>query len=281
MPDRILLIGGASSGKTHFGAQLLSRLQHKSGILRFRDGETPINVELFQSVLQRLGQGLSSDHTGSDVYGEVVFPVRNAASKSIDLVWPDYAGEQIENIADLRTMTSQWTERILQSTHWILMVRPMLAPTPEDLLNRPLPEGPANSSTAKTPAQPTQLMSRQTHMIELLQIVRHVKGINSLARTQSPKMMVLLSCWDELGSDGVIPSALLKKRLPMLNSYLRANWDERALLIYGLSALGKNLSPTEVDQEYQDRGPESFGYVVSPSGSQDHDLTLPIATLAL
>src|SRR5271163_4972494 len=112
MADRILLIGGASSGKTHFGAQLLSRLQHGSGILRFRDA--PINVELFQSVLQKLGQGLSSDHTGSDVYGEVVFPVRNAASKNIDLVWPDYAGEQIENIADLRALTSHWTERILE-----------------------------------------------------------------------------------------------------------------------------------------------------------------------
>jgi hypothetical protein len=279
MADRILLIGGASSGKTHFGAQLLSRLQHGSGVLRFRDA--PINVELFQSVLQKLGQGLSSDHTGSDVYGEVVFPVRNAASKKIDLVWPDYAGEQIENIADLRTLTSHWTERILQSSHWILMVRPMLAPTPEDLLSRPSPEGPTNSAPVRPKAAETQIMSKQTHMVELLQILRHIKGINSLARTLSPKMLVLLSCWDELGQNGTLPSALLEKRLPMLNSYLHANWHEQALLIYGLSALGKNLSPTEVDPDYQDRGPESFGYVVSPSGSQDQDLTLPIATLAL
>ena len=279
MADHILLIGGASSGKTHFGAQLLSRLQHGLGVLRFRDA--PSNVELFQSVLQKLGQGLSSDHTGSDVYGEVIFPVRNAASTNIDLVWPDYAGEQIENIADLRTLTFHWTERVLQSTHWILMVRPMLAPTPEDLLSRPSPESQTTSASTNRPAPQTQTVSRQTHIVELLQILRHIKGINSLSRTLSPKLLVLLSCWDELGQNGALPSELLKRRLPMLNSYLQANWHEQALLLYGLSALGKNLSPTDVDVDYQDRGPESFGYVVSPSGSQDHDLTLPIAALTL
>jgi hypothetical protein len=254
-------------------------LQHGTGILRFRD--TPINVELFQSVLQKLGQGLSSDHTGSGVYGEVVFPVKNADSKSIDLVWPDYAGEQIENIAELRTLTSHWTARIVQSTHWIMMVRPMLAPTPEDLLSRPSPETPQNSPTIRAHLPEAHVMSKQTHMVELLQILRHIKGINGLARTESPRMLILLSCWDELGQDGTLPSALLKKRLPLLNSYLHANWLDEALLVYGLSALGRNLSATEVDQDYQDRGPESFGYVVSPSGSQDRDLTLPIATLAL
>jgi hypothetical protein len=51
----------------------------------------------------------------------------------------------------------------LQSTHWILMVRPMLAPTPEDLLSRPSPEGPTSSATATLQAQKTQIMSKQTH----------------------------------------------------------------------------------------------------------------------
>ena len=279
MPEHILLIGGASSGKTHFGAQLLGRLQHGSGTLRFR--EAPVNYELFQSVLQKLGQGLSSDHTGSGVYGEVLFPVVNGAGKQIDLVWPDYAGEQIENIADLRRLTSSWTERIRQSTHWILMVRPMLATTAEDLLNRPPSGATANPASSRQESSTEQIMSKQTHTVELLQIIRHIKGISSLARTASPKMLVLLSCWDELTDNGISPPALLKKRLPMLDSFLRANWQQDALLLYGLSALGKPLSPTEVDQGYQDRGPESFGYVVTPAGSQEKDLTIPIATLAL
>jgi len=279
MPERILLIGGASSGKTHFGAQLLGRLQHGSGTLRFR--ESPVNYELFQSVLQKLGQGLSSDHTGAGVYGEVLFPVANGAGKTIDIVWPDYAGEQIENIADLRTLTSNWTERIRESTHWILMVRPMLATNAEDLLNRPSSGPMRNPATAQQEGSAQHVMSKQAHTVELLQIIRHIKGINSLARTASPKMLVLLSCWDELTQNGTSPAGLLKKRLPMLDSFLRANWEEDALLLYGLSALGRPLSPTEVDQDYQDRGPESFGYVVTPAGSQEKDLTIPIATLAL
>ena len=279
MPEHILLIGGASSGKTHFGAQLLGRLQHGSGSLRFR--EAPVNYELFQSVLQKLGQGLSSDHTASDVYGEVLFPAKNADGEQIDLVWPDYAGEQIENIADLRKLTSNWTERIRQSTHWILLVRPMLATTAEDLLNRPSGEPTGSTASLKKEGSTENVLSKQTHTVELLQIIRYIKGLNSLARTGSPKMLVLLSCWDELTQNAITPSQLLKKRLPLLDSFLHANWEQEALLIYGLSALGKPLSPTEIDEEYQDRGPEAFGYIVTPAGSLEKDLTIPIATLAL
>jgi len=274
MSKQVLLIGGASAGKTHFGAQLLARLMTKKGALRFY--ESPTNVSLFETTLQRLGQGLSSDHTGSGVYGEVVLPVQTASGQTMDLVWPDYAGEQIESIAQLRSLTSHWAARIVASDCWILMIRLMLASAEEDLLNRPLYEDVAGNQTAGRAVS----TSKQSQLVELLQILRHIRGLNSLDRTVEPRLLVLLSCWDELGVNGKSPLEELAARVPLVNAYIRATWSEDALTFYGLSSLGKSLSHDTVDVDYQNRGPESFGYVVSAVGKQLSDLTIAIADLA-
>jgi len=269
---KLLLIGGASSGKTHFGAQLLSRLQAGTGRLKTRDH--PQTIALFENVLRRLGQGLSSDHTGAEVYGEIVLPAINSQGGEIDLVWPDYGGEQVEEIAERRFVTSEWVVRIEQSEAWVLMLRPMLVVAEDDLLNRPLHRMPTAGVSPKKAA------SGQTQIVELLQILRHSKRLNNLTPTDSPRMLVLLSCWDELGDGGMRPSELLAQRMPMVHAFLSSNWAPESLLIFGLSSLGKSLSPTQVDVEYQDRGPESFGYIVLPTGQRLRDLTLPIAEVA-
>ena len=273
----ILLIGGTSSGKTHFGAQLLSRLQTRTGRLQLR--EAPKNVALFEATLQRLGQGLSSDHTESGLYGEVVLPAVGKSGQTVDLVWPDYAGEQLtgeRGIAEVRTVPAHWMNRIALSDHWILMVRPMSATTEEDLLNRPLHSDPALSSNKKQ----HPVFSAQSQLIELLQILRHVKGVNNLTPARIPRMLVLLSCWDELPVQSAPPNEILADRLPMLHAFLKANWLADSLLIYGLSSLGKSLSSLKADTEYRNHGPESFGFVVLPRGEQVLDLTLPVANLA-
>jgi hypothetical protein len=233
-------------------------------------------VSLFETTLQRLGQGLSSDHTGSGVYGEVVLPVEAQSGERMDLVWPDYAGEQIENIAQLRSLTSHWAGRIVASDRWILMIRLMLGSAEEDLLNRPLYEEIPGNQTAERTAS----TSKQSQVVELLQILRHIKGLSSLHRTCEPRLLVLLSCWDELGVNGKSPTKELASRVPLVDTYIRANWSQDSLTVYGLSSLGKSLSHDTVDVEYQNRGPESFGYVVSAAGKQLSDLTIPIADLA-
>jgi hypothetical protein len=269
MSKQVLLIGGASAGKTHFGAQLLARLMTRKGALKFY--KSPTNVSL-----QRLGQGLSSDHTASGVYGEVVLPVETKSGERMDLVWPDYAGEQIENIAQLRSLTSHWTARIVASERWILMIRLMLASTEEDLLNRPLYEDvPSNQAAERTAST-----SKQSHIVELLQILRHIRGLGNLHPTLEPRLLVLLSCWDESGGNGKGPVEEFATRVPLVNAYIRSTWSKDSLTIYGLSALGKALSHDTVDVDYQNRGPESFGYVVSDAGKQLSDLTIPIADLA-
>ena len=68
----------------------------------------------------------------------------------------------------------------------------------------------------------------------------------------------------------------------MLASYLVSNWDEDKLSIWGLSALGKELTEASKDEDFIDEGPENQGWVISPNETIEQkniDLTLPIKWL--
>ena len=104
----------------------------------------------------------------------------------------------------------------------------------------------------------------------------YIRGAISLKPLHSPRLCVLLSCWDELGVEAQ-PSVILEQRLPMFSGFVQSRWAEPSIL--GLSALGRPLSRHDRDTEDAARGPEQFGYVVLPDGQHSTDLTLPIQRL--
>ncbi len=65
----------------------------------------------------------------------------------------------------------------------------------------------------------------------------------------------------------------------MVASFVEANWRPDALDVMGLSALERALDEKVRDEDFVDRGPESFGYVVTSDGKRSEDLTLAIAPL--
>jgi hypothetical protein len=82
--------------------------------------------------------------------------------------------------------------------------------------------------------------------VELLQILLHVAGRATAAGLNQPQLTVLLSCYDELNMTGKAPKEVLGAALPMLYSYLESTWKAGALSIWGLSALGRSLTVTEL-----------------------------------
>src|SRR5438876_9431184 len=68
----VLVLGGYSAGKTHFGAQLLARLHRRTGELQLR-GASP-NLSLFDGALACLSEGRASDHTSSQLYHTLTIP---------------------------------------------------------------------------------------------------------------------------------------------------------------------------------------------------------------
>ncbi len=65
----------------------------------------------------------------------------------------------------------------------------------------------------------------------------------------------------------------------MLLSFISSVWRKPTIL--GLSALGKQLSKSDVDLEYANNGPEKYGYIILPDGRKSDDITIPIQWLLM
>ena len=99
------------------------------------------------------------------------------------------------------------------------------------------------------------------------------------SRVVSPKLAIVLSCWDEVGQAGS-PSSYFENSLAILNSFVRQNWTEDSWSVWGISSLGQSLSPTKKDEDFSLQGPENFGYVIEQGDSEaNSDLTKPLAWL--
>lgn len=268
----ILLIGESGVGKTHYGAQLLKRLMKGDGMLRMDGAAT--NLEPFEAAMESLNEGMSADHTPTSIYVDSIWPIADTQNRKAELVWPDYGGEQIKAMSSTRRIPAVWRSRVVSTPAWLLLVRLQQTRASDDIFSRPLHEI-SGSSGENREVQ----VSDQARLIELLQMLIYIRGAISTSPLESPRLCILLSCWDELGAvaQDERPAVILKQRLPMFASFLTSTWVEPIVL--GLSALERTLTSSDRDMEYAARGPEQFGYIVLPDGGRSTDLTLPIQQL--
>lgn len=268
----ILLIGESGVGKTHYGAQLLKRLMKGDGSLRMDGAAT--NLEPFEAAMESLNEGMSADHTPTSIYVDSIWPIADTQNRRAELVWPDYGGEQIKAMSSTRRIPAAWRSRVISTPAWLLLVRLQQTRASDDIFSRPLNEISASSGENREVH-----VSDQARLIELLQMLIYIRGAISTSLLESPRLCVLLSCWDELGIEAQEeqPAVILKQRLPMFASFITSTWVEPVVL--GLSALERPLTSNDRDMEYAARGPEQFGYIVLPDGGRSTDLTLPIQQL--
>lgn len=269
---QLALFGESTVGKTIFGGQLLSRIETEKCKLKMNVG--PKDLTPFEEVRSKLNQGLLASHTSSAVYRESIWPVSAEDGLIFDLTWPDYGGEQIQKLIDLRTMAQEWLERIQSADGWILMIRPDLSKNEDDIFSKPLSDFPKkNDNPQKTKR------STQSRLVELLQLLLHARGLQAEPKPL-PSLVILLSCWDELGKPiGSIPYNELAIRHNLISSFIKCHWGDK-VRVYGLSALGTTLSSTVPNEDFINLGPENFGFVVDVDGTHTSDLTLPIVDVA-
>jgi hypothetical protein len=292
----LLIIGGTKAGKTHYGGQLLRRLETKKYPLRILGA--PSDLTPFQEVLDRLAQGRSAPHTPSG-YRESIWHVhRTDDDTHSELVWPDYAGEQIEDIVKKRQVNEAWVQRIRTSSGWLFFVRLNTTAVLEDILDRPRgldrmrsgvdadgakqepTEETAPPETSQVSQLPKLTLSNQAGLVELLQALLFIKQAGSVNQLREPPLVLVLSCWDEIdSSDSAKPADVLKSRLPLLSQFIDSTWRPGRAQIIGLSALGKALRDDVSDEAFMDNGPERQGWCVSQEGKRLEDLTLPVRAL--
>jgi hypothetical protein len=134
----------------------------------------------------------------------------------------------------------------------------------------------------------------QARLVELLQLLLYSRRQGLRRAVTSPRIVVLLTCWDEMtgvplpdddldaeGARGgtVRPDVVFAERAPLLAKFIAANWGPDAHAVLGLSALSRPLQADRPDEDFAEVGPEAFGYVVCEDGSVTRDLTWPLLTL--
>ena len=191
-PRSLLLVGESDVGKTHYGAQILRRLNAGHSAFELVDAA---NLTPFKNALDTISQGLSAPHTPRGEYNESTWTLRQRSDGSnMDLVWPDYGGEQVSGIVDGKSLPAAWRDKIVTASGWIFMVRPSQVPLPEDILTRAV-----SFPAIGDPANP--MLSPQSRLIEILQMLQYKKRSYLEHKGILPPLAVLLSCYDELATE--------------------------------------------------------------------------------
>ena len=268
-PKSLLLLGESDVGKTHYGAQVLRRLNAGRGAFELVEGA---NLRPFKTALDLISQGLSAPHTPRAEYSESIWTLcQRSSGSNMELVWPDYGGEQVTGMIHGKSLPAAWRDKIVKASGWIFMVRPSQVPLPEDILTRavslPAVDDPENST-----------LSPQSRLIEVLQMLRYKKWSYLEHKGMLPPLAVLLTCYDELATEDS-PGAYCCARLPMFYQYLSSNWPKDRRRIFGVSPLGQPLSETHPDENYATSGPETRGFVVDEQGDKTEDLLAPLEWL--
>lgn len=270
----ILLVGESGVGKTHYGAQLLSRLAKSENVaLKLDLSKGSVNLEPFQAALEKLNDGLAAEHTASKIYLESIWPIIDEFGSASQLLWPDYAGEQVSMMLEQRRVPDKWMKSIRTASTWLLLIRLNQHQDHADIFSKPI----LCAEQVFSLDDKKYEMSHQARLIELLQMMLFVREINIDAPISFPQLAIMLTCWDELPENNIPPNQLLEKHMAMFYQYVSSIWNKP--LFFGLSALERPLSKESQDEEYINNGPEGFGYIINTDGSRSADLTLPIQRL--
>lgn len=276
----VLVLGGSGTGKTHYAGQLLGRLRHdRRGKLRIRPGGVD-DLSKLEEVLVCLEEGRAAGHTPAETWTGIRCELETREGVRVLLEWPEYAGERLSSIVEQRLLPSEWRASIAKATGWLLFIRPSTLKRFEDILVRPTGVGAERPRpAARDDVDGGRGWDDRARYVELLQILMFAAGRPSFRRSQTPRLAIVFSCWDEV-TEATTPSRFLAGGLPLLDAFIRSNWEDGAWSVWGLSSLGRALSQDECDPEFAARGPEKSGYVIVPDGTErDKDLTVPVAWL--
>lgn len=267
MSKPLLIIGKPHSSKTVFITQFYSRLQKRKSKLSLYK---PVDdLTAITAAREALANGEEPDATSTDRSVSLILPVQ-FGEQQIDLVCPDYGGEQINTILASREVDKKWLEAIKESDNWIFFIRLNNINEQLDISKITVTEEhtQGGSEVVEIPFS----ISDQSALIELLQILLHSKENDYHFKNSKVKLTVVLTCWDELEIEEK-PKHVLQTHLPLLLNFIESNWESEKLKIIGLSAQGFPLNSEENKEKYQFDGPEKFGYLIKEDGQQTNDIT--------
>lgn len=264
MNNEILIIGPPGTGKTTFLAQLYGRLLDKKGKLQL--ASAPENIDGIKNAYDRLADGKETEPTPATDNLEVEIPVIHEGQEFV-LHCKDYGGEQVRDLVALMEYDKTWIDRAKTNDRWILFIRPSGVEQRFDLSEKGYAEKDQKESNSTISGT-----SDQTQFIELVQVLLHARGTGMKNPIDTPRLLIALTCWDELGTDST-PEGVLQQKMPLFTQFITANWLPGAFKIMGVSAQEFPLKTEKDRDKYLDEMPQNFGYLVLDDNSKEKDLT--------
>ncbi|EJP17917.1 hypothetical protein LEP1GSC151_0261 [Leptospira interrogans serovar Grippotyphosa str. LT2186] len=218
---------------------------------------------------EALAKGDEPQTTPTNRNANLSLPIKNGENY-IELIYPDYGGEQIDRIIASREIDQNWIEAINKCNNWLFFIRLNSLNKPLDLSSVTVTENHLQKNNIESDQIHTP--SDQSALIELLQIFLHIKGHDFHSKNSNLKLTVVLTCWDELETESQ-PSSVFSKDLPLLLDFLESNWERDTLKVVGLAAQGFSLNLAENKEKFLTEGPENFGYFIRANGERTDDLT--------
>lgn len=266
---KVLVLGGPDAGKTTLLVQLHGRVSDGTGAVVARGA--PKSLGPIEAGYKRLQQGKPVAHTSHGTDVTLDLPAVDRSGRDVDIVVPDYAGEDLRRVVAERRIPDRWRSQAAAADTWLLLIRLAAHAELPDVLTKPI--GDLARVALDDPAGEPDVLPVDMWAVELLQALLYSRRRDG--STTLPTLSLVLSCWDELDDkeQAAAPSDVAAARLALLHSYCGATWGDRYRAL-GLSAQGCVLTEQAPSEDYLDRGPQQMGWLIDAAGRRDSDLTM-------
>jgi hypothetical protein len=316
----VALLGGPGSGKTTYLGAIIRALE-ACDLSRLRLGLLPEDATAYEQLSEPLLELKYPQRTKAAERHTLDLPLRatrDGRVEDISLSMGDYAGEEVERLFMDRNhgFSPEWRARA-DARGLLLFLRPdVLTPLPRLRPHEPLtdrermlalktkgaPTGRARprkkteadpevafgaglqddlrKPRVAAPSDPVQVPTVLA-VVELLQFLRHERGLDPGERPASGEMRIALlaAAWDAVDPSWQRkgPGELFAERAPLLEDFLWSNYRPEDVFHFGISSTAGDLEDERYKEQYRE---DPHGFVVWGDASgrlhRRRNLALPI-----
>ncbi len=174
--------------------------------------------------------------------------LRDDDGNQIELSFPDLPGEDFARMWERRELDQGLVET-LTAPSLVLLVNGDTIKAPAWLVNwnhlyKQFGSSPAETEPVEWSAN---LAPTQVRVVDLLQMLMSAE-LNIGPR----RLAVLISAWDKVEAEGMAPSEVLDKKLPLLSQYLNNGRDPWTWGVWGISAQGGVYEDPDKDEHFEE-----------------------------
>jgi Double-GTPase 1 len=256
MQRTILIFGEPETGKSNYIGR--SWLAVDGGLSSLSIRGLPEDLDTVRFLSSALLEGNYSGHTNPNSAATVLLDVleNGPTEKSLgQIALPDFKGENAMRIYKSRQWLPGWG-LLLDSLHgWLIFVRGEKIRAEIDWAKAQELGG----SYLREHQTPLTDPCTDVLLVEMNQLLMDEIEARSV---RSPRIGVVVSCWDELpdGHNQLSPEAYIRQELPLLWQFLKARDSEGEVRFFGLSTTGGDLNNGAFRDQFLN-SPDTFGYV--------------------